>query len=206
MNLTQENLPPSSISVFLTGFVAEQVQNENNLFKFIKLAVTEFVGSVNTGKKFLIKCRYLKSDERINKKMMKTRKNSSVLITGELISVESEFQVDIQDMNFLSTSVSVSNIESATASTNVSSLYSWSATNQNSGRISAQAMALLNERANVNKNLTETLTDTQSLSSEDENLTTASPNNQTSSTNEDDTSNNLNNNKNNRRGRKRSRK
>jgi len=145
MNLTQENLPPSSISVFLTGFVAEQVQNENNLFKFIKLAVTEFVGGVNTGKKFLIKCRYLKSDERINKKIMKTRKNSSVLITGELISVESEFQVDIQDMNFLSTSVSVSNIESATASTNVSSLYSWSATNQNSGRISAQAMALLNE-------------------------------------------------------------
>ena len=157
MNLTQENLPPSSISVFLTGFVAEQVQNENNLFKFIKLAVTEFVGGVNTGKKFLIKCRYLKS-ERINKKIMKTRKNSSVFITGELISVESEFQVDIQDMNFLSTSVS--NIESATASTNVFSLYSWSATNQNSGRISAQAMALLNERADVNKNLTETLTDT----------------------------------------------
>src|SRR6266536_3233457 len=201
MNLTQENLPPSSISVFLTGFVAEQVQNENNLFKFIKLAVTEFVGGVNTGKKFLIKCRYLKSDERINKKIMKTRKNSSVLITGELISVESEFQVDIQDMNFLSTSVS--NIESATASTNVSSLYSWSATNQNSGRISAQAMALLNKRADVNKNLTGILTDTQSLSSDDENLTTASPNNQTSSTNEDDTSNNLNNNKNNRRGRKR---
>ena len=53
MNLTQENLPPSSISVFLTGFVAEKVQNENNLFKFIKLAVTEFVGGVNTGKKFL---------------------------------------------------------------------------------------------------------------------------------------------------------
>jgi len=104
-------------------------------------------------------------------------------------------------MNFLSTSVS--NIESATTSTNVSSLYSWSATNQNSGRISAQAMALLNKRADVNKNLTETLTDTQSLSSEDENLTTASPNNQTSSTNEDDTSNSLNNNKNNRRGRKR---
>ena len=98
-------------------------------------------------------------------------------ITGELISVESEFQVDIQDMNFLSTSVS--NIESATASTNVFSLYSWSATNQNSGRISAQAMALLNERADVNKNLTETLTDTQTLSSNDEDLTTTSPNNQT---------------------------
>ena len=74
MNLTQENLPPSSISVFLTCFAAEKVQNENNLFKFIKLAVTEFVGGVNTGKKFLIKCRYLKSDERINKKIMKTRR------------------------------------------------------------------------------------------------------------------------------------
>jgi len=204
MNLTQENLPPSSISVFLTGFVAEQVQNENNLFKFIKLAVTEFVGGVNTGKKFLIKCRYLKSDERINKKIMKTRKNSSVLITGELICIESEFQVEIQDMNFLSTSVS--NIESATTSTNVSSLYSWSATNQNTGRISAQAVALLNERADVNKNLTESLTDTQSLSSNDEDLTTASPNNQISNINEDDASNNLNNNKNNKRGRKRARK
>src|SRR5438034_24946 len=54
MNLTQENLPPSSISVFLTCFAAEKVQNDNNLFKFIKLAVTEFVGGVNTGKKFLI--------------------------------------------------------------------------------------------------------------------------------------------------------
>ncbi len=204
MHLTQENLPPSSISVFLTGFVAEQVQNENNLFKFIKLAVTEFVGGVNTGKKFLIKCRYLKSDERINKKIMKTRKNSSVLITGELICIESEFQVEIQDMNFLSTSVS--NIESATTSTNVSSLYSWSATNQNTGRISAQAVALLNERADVNKNLTESLTDTQSLSSNDEDLTTASPNNQISNINEDDASNNLNNNKNNKRGRKRARK
>ena len=60
------------------------------------------------------------------------------MIISELICVNSEFQVDVQDMNFLSTSVS--KIESANSS-NISSMYSWSTTSQNSGRITAQAMA-----------------------------------------------------------------
>ena len=58
------------------------------------------------------------------------------MITGELVYTNSEFQIDIQDINFIS--ASVSNIET---SADISSSYSWSATNQASGRITAQAMA-----------------------------------------------------------------
>ena len=73
----------SSISVFITGFVVEHIQNDN-IFKGIKTITTEFTGGGNTGKKFYIKCRYLRSDERIDKKVSKTRKNLSIFITGEL--------------------------------------------------------------------------------------------------------------------------
>ena len=51
--LNQESLAISSISVFLTGFVSEQIQSDNNnLFKSIKLNVNEFTRSGSTGKKF----------------------------------------------------------------------------------------------------------------------------------------------------------
>jgi len=129
----------------------EQVKIENDSFKCIKLNVIEYAGSGSLGKKFCVKCRYLKTDARIDKKIMKARRNSCVMITGELICINSEFQIDIQDINFLSTSIS--NIESSTTSTNISSLYSWSATNQTSGRITAQAMANTSqENADQNQN------------------------------------------------------
>lgn len=133
MEITKEHLPVSSISVFIVGFVVEQVKSDN-IFKSIRVAVTEFIGGGNAGKKFYIKCRYIKSDERIDKKVSVARKNSNVMISGELILDDSEFQVDIQDLNFLATSVA--NIESLATS----SQYSWS-TARSSGRISAQEMA-----------------------------------------------------------------
>lgn len=132
IEIAKENLPISSISVFITGFIAEQVQSDN-MFKSIKIAVTEFIGGSNAGRKFYIKCRYMKSDERIDKKVSAARKNSSVMIVGELILINSEFQVDIQDLNFLATSVA--NIESLP----ISAQYSWSG--RSSGRVSAQEMA-----------------------------------------------------------------
>jgi hypothetical protein len=49
----------------------------------------------------------------------------------------------------------MSNIGSSTTSTNISSLYSWSATNQTSSRITAQAMAnipSLNSQENADQN------------------------------------------------------
>ena len=75
INDKKENLPPRSISVFVTGFVAEQIKIENN-FKYIKISVIEYVGSGGSGKKFFIRCRYLTTDGRIDKKIVKTRKNS----------------------------------------------------------------------------------------------------------------------------------
>ncbi|CAG8554221.1 2311_t:CDS:2 [Funneliformis caledonium] len=50
-------------------FATEPVQSDNELFKSIKILVTEFIKGGSSGKKFLIKCRYLKSDERIDKKL-----------------------------------------------------------------------------------------------------------------------------------------
>src|SRR6266496_2113284 len=134
--LTKDNLPASSISVFIIGFVLEEVQ-DNNTFKSIKVVATEFIGKNRAGKKFTVNCRYLKSDERIDNKVIKTRKNSSIMITGELVVVDSEFQVDIQGLNFLP--MSIANIEPAT-SNSTSSLYSWS-TSTSLGRLSAQTMA-----------------------------------------------------------------
>lgn len=99
--------------------------------------------------------------------MIKVRKNSCVMIIGELIFIDSEFQVDIQDMNFLSTSIS--NIESPTISANISSLYSWSNSNQNSGRITAQTMANTS-RTNDDKNQVDSLTNIQTINDNDEDL------------------------------------
>jgi hypothetical protein len=73
------------------------------------------------------------------------------MITGELICTGTEFLVDIQDMNFLATSIS--NIESSTTSaTNISSIYSWLTLNPFSGRITAQAMANISQE-NLHENI-----------------------------------------------------
>ncbi|CAB4414360.1 unnamed protein product [Rhizophagus irregularis] len=136
IEISKDNLPTSSVSVFITGFVVDQVQNDDNIFKSIKIITSEFAG--NNTNKFYIKCRYLKTDERIEKKATKMRKNSSVMITGELTLVNSEFKIEIQDLNFLSTTIG--NIESSsTTSSSASSLYSWPTTP--SSRMSAQKIA-----------------------------------------------------------------
>ena len=80
IEINQENLPISSISVFVTGFAAEPVQSDDNLFKSIKIVVSEYTRGGNSGKKFHIKCRYLKSDERIDKKLARARKSSNLMI------------------------------------------------------------------------------------------------------------------------------
>ncbi|CAI2185634.1 3330_t:CDS:2, partial [Funneliformis geosporum] len=60
------------------------------------------------------------------------------LSVGKLIQVDSEFQVDIQGINFLP--MSIANLESSTK-TSLSSKYLWSTITQISGKVSAQAMA-----------------------------------------------------------------
>ncbi len=110
------------------------------------------------------------------------------MITGELICINSEFQIDIQDMNFLSTSIS--NIESLTTSTNTSSLYSWSATNQTTGRITAQAMANSSQenanssQENANQNQIELI----NANNHNENTTNISQDNETLNSNEENNS------------------
>ncbi|CAG8768401.1 6082_t:CDS:1, partial [Funneliformis caledonium] len=104
------------------------------------LNVTEFAGSSQggpTGRTFCIKCRYLKSDRRIEKKATRIRKNSNLMITGKMICIDKilEYIVEIQDINFLLMSIAI-NIESPTGES-ASSLYFWPA-GQFSGRISAQ--------------------------------------------------------------------
>jgi hypothetical protein len=136
IDLTKENLPVSSISVFVTGFIKEQVKHENEIFKTVKITVNEFVGGGTGGRNFVVKCRYLKTDQRIDRKVIKTRKNSCLMVTGELSFVDTEFLIDIQDVNFIS--MSSANIETTNDVT--SSLYSWSTTTP-LGRISAQSMA-----------------------------------------------------------------
>jgi len=86
-NWTQDNLPINFISVFVAGFVTEEVQNDN-IFKNIKIITTEFIGKDSTGLRFPIKCKYLRINKGINKKVVEIRKNSSV--------IDSEFQIDIQ--------------------------------------------------------------------------------------------------------------
>jgi hypothetical protein len=134
INITKDNLPASAISVFITGFIVEQVQHDDDTFKSIKVVTTEYAGSNSAGKKFYIRCRYLKTDGRIENKVGKARKNSNVMIVGELVLINSEFKIEIQDLNFLSSTIMT--IESSGTSSSPSSLYSWS-TNASS-RISAQ--------------------------------------------------------------------
>ncbi|PKK57990.1 hypothetical protein RhiirC2_797036 [Rhizophagus irregularis] len=98
LNLTKDNLPISSISVFFIGYVIRQVQDDDDLFKSIKLNVNEFVGKGNVADKINIKCRYLKA---IDNKVKKIRKNSNVMMLGEMIFVDSECQIEIQDINFI---------------------------------------------------------------------------------------------------------
>ncbi|CAG8531486.1 6123_t:CDS:2 [Funneliformis caledonium] len=114
----------TGLSVFITGFITKTVKIDN-LFKTIKITVTEYIGKGSAGNNFIITCRYLKSDERIDKKVIKTRKNSNLMITRELTFVDPEFVVEIQDINFLP--MSIANVEPASG--------------QSSGRISAQVMA-----------------------------------------------------------------
>jgi hypothetical protein len=131
IGLTKDTLSPGSISVTVTGSVTEAVKFTRS-FKYITIAVTEFAGTSNTINKFLIACRYLKSDMRIDKQIVKARKNSNIMITGELTYAGSEFFVDIQDVNYLS--IYYTNMETAT------SPYSWS-TSEPSGRLSMQTIA-----------------------------------------------------------------
>jgi hypothetical protein len=176
LNLTKDTLPISSISVFITGFVKEQVKVENNLFKYIKITASEFVGGgSNLGKKFIIKCRYLIADERIDRKVSKTRKNSCLMVIGELIFVDSEFLIDIQDINFLSTSNA--NIEAST-SESTSSLYTWTTASTSTGRLSAQTMA--------NTTSSENTTNIQELNSNNENNEDLIENSQESNMDEED--------------------
>ncbi|CAI2197805.1 17174_t:CDS:1, partial [Funneliformis geosporum] len=50
IDIAQDNLPISSIFVFLTGFIVEiKLTQSNNLFKIIKLNVTEFAGNPQSG-------------------------------------------------------------------------------------------------------------------------------------------------------------
>jgi len=72
------------------GFIIEKTQN-NNKFKRIKIITNEFIGKGDIAKKFPIRCRYLRSDKRIDKKVIKIRKNSNVMIISKLIFINSEF-------------------------------------------------------------------------------------------------------------------
>ncbi|CAG8699970.1 18322_t:CDS:2 [Rhizophagus irregularis] len=124
----------------------------------LEFTITEFVGRRSVGEKFNIKCRYLKTDERIDNKAKKIRKNPNVMILEEMILVNSEFQVEIQDINFIT--MTNTNIGSLTDNS-ISSLYSWLTTS--SRRLSAQSMA-------NNKNLTNISSDVQATDSNNEEL------------------------------------
>ena len=84
------------------------------------------------------------------------------MITGELILINSEFQVDIQDLNFLL--MSMTSIESTTTSDSTSS-YSWSAL-ISLGRLSAQVMANINTHGNLTPNIQPINTDNNNDSNE----------------------------------------
>jgi len=91
IELTEKNLPVSSILTFVIGFVVKAVQADSDLFKNIRLVINEFVKDGSSGKKFHIKCRYLKFDKKIDKKLARIRKSSNLMITEELIYIDSEF-------------------------------------------------------------------------------------------------------------------
>src|SRR6266498_3919674 len=117
-------------------------------------------------------------------KKFKMTINSSIMITGELILINSEFQVDIQDLNFLP--MSMTSIESTTTSDSTFS-YSWSAS-ISLGRLSVQVMANTNTHGNSTPNIQPINTDNNNDSNEvsnkvndeinDENITNPSPNTQ----------------------------
>ena len=71
------------------------------------------------------------------------------MITGELVLINSEFQVDIQDLNFLP--MSMANIESTTTTSGPTSSYSWS-TPTSLGRLFTQTMANTNTYENSTPN------------------------------------------------------
>ena len=49
------------------------------------------------------------------------------MVLGEMIFIDSEFQVEIQNMNFINVSTNTNIVES-TDNSSISSLYSWSTT------------------------------------------------------------------------------
>jgi len=78
IDINSEKLSINSISIFIISFATESVQDDDDeLFKSIKIVITEFIRNEGSGKKFHVKCRYLKSDERIHKKFTKVRKSSN---------------------------------------------------------------------------------------------------------------------------------
>ncbi len=89
------------------------------------------------------------------------------MIIGELTFVDQEFLIDIQDMNFLSTSNA--NIETLTNNSTFS-LFNWSSTTP-SGRVSAQSMA--NNKSSENSiNTSQDIENNKEFDSNDEDLTT----------------------------------
>jgi hypothetical protein len=107
------------------------------------------------------------------------------MITGELVLINSEFQVDIQDLNFLP--MSMANIELTTTTSGSTSSYSWS-TPTSLGRLFTQTMANTNtyENSTPNSQLINTDNkDNDEVSNEvndefdDENTTNSLPNAQT---------------------------
>ncbi len=94
------------------------------------MGITEFIRSRGLEKRFHIRCRYLKSNKRIDKKLVRTRIHSNLMITRELIYINSKFQMDIQDVDFLPMLIA-----------NMESQYSWPTIEQTE-RMSAQAMAI----------------------------------------------------------------
>jgi len=92
------------------------------------------------------------------------------MVIGELVFIDSEFLIEIQDINFLSTSNA--NIQTPT-SDSTSFLYTWT-TATPTGRLSVQAMANNTSSANPNN--------TQELDSNNEDLI---ENTQESNVNED---------------------
>src|SRR6266542_5503553 len=77
------------------------------------------------------------------------------MVLEEMIFIDSEFQVEIRDMNFINVSANT-NIVNSMDNSSISSLYSWSTSLR---RLSAQSMA------NNQENLSKTSLDGQTLSS-----------------------------------------
>jgi len=96
-------MPGGPISVVVMGCVTEALKF-TSYYKFITISVTEFVETNNMIIKFPITCKYSYSDTGIDDKIINARKDLNVIITGELNYFGSEFVIDIQDVDYLSTS------------------------------------------------------------------------------------------------------